>query len=360
MVRWGILGTGDNATKFVKDLLIDPATRDVHDFTHDIAAVASSSAIEKAQNLLSITNAPPTARAYGSYETLVADPNVEIVYVASPHSHHFAHTRLALLANKHVLVEKAFTVNAEQAQVLVDLARKRGLFLMEALWTRFFPLTQHVQCLVREGTIGKVQRIVADRNLGRNVEELYGTEHRLVNPALAGGALLDLAVYPLTWVFLFLSPDQPLVSVPLQTAGSVIKYTETAVDETVTIVLTSPETRTQGVATASLRVTADPKEPGVRIFGTRGQIQIFGPAARPDSIKVVVYGTAEDASGTAFPIPVGHGLFWEADECARRVQAGERESPVMPLAETLLMMRVFDQVREQNGLHYPDEIEAIA
>ncbi|RAH76172.1 dimeric dihydrodiol dehydrogenase [Aspergillus japonicus CBS 114.51] len=335
MVRWGILGTGDNATKFVKDLLIDPATRDVHDITHDIAAVASSSAIEKAQNLLSTTNAPPTARAYGSYETLVADPNVEIVY-------------------------KAFTVNAEQAQVLVDLARKRGLFLMEALWTRFFPLTQHVQCLVREGTIGKVQRIVADRNLGRNVEELYGTEHRLVNPALAGGALLDLAVYPLTWVFLFLSPDQPLVSVPLQTAGSVIKYTETAVDETVTIVLTSPETRTQGVATASLRVTADPKEPGVRILGTRGQIQVFGPAARPDSIKVVVYGTAEDASRTAFPIPVGHGLFWEADECARRVQAGEHESPVMPLEETLLMMRVFDQVREQNGLHYPDEIEAIA
>ncbi|RAH48729.1 Gfo/Idh/MocA family protein [Aspergillus brunneoviolaceus CBS 621.78] len=348
MVRWGILGTGDNATKFVKDLLIDPATRQVHDVTHDIVAVASSSAIEKAQNLLSTTHTPSTARAYGSYEALVADPNVDIVYVASPHSHHFAHTRLALLANKHVLVEKAFTVNAEQAQVLVDLAKKRGLFLMEALWTRFFPLTRHVQHLVREGVIGTVQRIVADRSLGRNVEELYGTEHRLVSPALAGGALLDCR------------PDRPLASVSLRTTGSVTKYKETGVDETVTVVLTSPETQTQGVATASLRVTADPQEPGVRILGTKGQIQVFGPAARPDSIKVVVYGSAEDVSTTAFPIPVGHGLFWEADECARRVQAGERESPVMPLAETLVMMRVFDQVREQNQLQYPDEIEAIA
>ena len=178
-------------SEFGKDLLIDPTTRDVHDVTHDLVAVASSTSLDKAQSFLSAVGAPSTARPYASYDALVTDPDVDIVYIASPHSHHFPHARLALTAQKHVLVEKAFTVNAAQAESLVQLARERGVFLMEALWTRFFPLTRHVQQLVREGRIGPVQRIVAERNLGRDVERLYGTSHRLVNPALAGGALLD-------------------------------------------------------------------------------------------------------------------------------------------------------------------------
>ncbi|KAE8350009.1 dimeric dihydrodiol dehydrogenase [Aspergillus coremiiformis] len=357
MVRWGILSTGDNASKFAKDLLIDPSTRGVHDITHTLSAVASSTSLQKAQDFLSAIQAPTTT-AYGSYDALLQDPAVEIVYISTPHSLHFQNARAALLAGKHVLLEKAFTVNAAQARGLVQLAREKHLFLMEAMWTRFFPLTQHVRDLIQTGTIGAVQRVVADRNLGRNIEELYGTEHRLVNPALAGGALLDLAIYPLTWIFYFLYPDRPALRSRPRVSSSLVKYAPTGVDETATVVVSFPETRTQGVATASLRVASDPTDPGVRILGDKGQIQIFGPAARPLGVAVVSYGGDAAVERKDFEIPVGHGLFWEADACARCLARGEIESDVMPLDETVLIMEVMDSVREGNGLKYPDEIES--
>ncbi|KAK1142911.1 hypothetical protein N8T08_007152 [Aspergillus melleus] len=363
MVNWGIISTGDNATKFAKDLLIDPSTRGVHNVTHTLTAVASSSSIEKARTFLSAVNAPSTTTAYGCYDALFADTSVEIVYITTPHSLHYQNARAALLAGKHVLLEKAFTVNTAQAKALVQLAREKGLFLMEAMWTRFFPLLQYVRELVRDGKIGPVQRVVAERNLGRDVERLYGTEHRLVNPALAGGALLDLAIYPLTWIFQILYHDalsEDGVRTPPLVSSSVVKYAATGVDETSTVVLTFPEAQTQGVATASLRVASDPTDVGVRILGERGQIQIFGPAARPLGIAVVQYeqGGSRVIEEKDFKIPAGHGLFWEADACARALAEGKVESEVMPLDETVLIMQVLDQAREQNGLRYPDDIEA--
>ncbi|KAE8139523.1 hypothetical protein BDV38DRAFT_291238 [Aspergillus pseudotamarii] len=339
--------------KFAKDLLIDPSTRDVHDVTHNLAAVASSTSLQKAQDFLSAINAPSRTTAYGSYESLLADPTVEIVYISTPHSHHFQNARAALLAGKHVLLEKAFTVNAAQACNLVQLAREKKLFLMEAMWTRFFPLTQYVRQLIKNGAIGVVQRVVADRNLGRDIEKLYGTEHRLVNSALAGGALLDLAIYPLTWIFQILYHDSPLafgtVRSPPHISSSLVKYTPTGVDETATIIVTFPESKTQGIATASLRFTSDPTDPG-----------IFGPAARPLSITVVAYGEGSPkiVERKDFKIPVGHGLFWEADACARSLFEGKTESDLMPLDETLLIMEVIDRVREENGLRYPADVEA--
>ncbi|BAE63471.1 unnamed protein product [Aspergillus oryzae RIB40] len=348
---------------FAKDLLIDPSTKGAHDVTHNLVAVASSTSLQKAQDFLSAVNAPPSTAAYGSYESLLADPTVEIVYISTPHSHHYQNARAALLAGKHVLLEKAFTVNAAQARILVQLAREKKLFLMEAMWTRFFPLTLYVRQLIKDGAIGTVQRVVSDRNLGRDIETLYGTEHRLVNPALAGGALLDLAIYPLTWIFQILHHDSPPASGTSKPAphvsGSLVKYAPTGVDETATVIVTFPESKTQGVATASLRVASDPTDPGVRIFGDKGQIQIFGPAARPLSIAVVTYGEGgpEVVERKDFEIPVGHGLFWEADACARYLAKGETESDVMPLDETLLIMDVMDRVREENSLRYPAEVE---
>ncbi|GAB1195920.1 hypothetical protein APSETT444_005185 [Aspergillus pseudonomiae] len=350
--------------KFAKDLLIDPSTRGVHNVTHNLTAVASSTSLPRAQHFLSAVNALPETAAYGSYESLLVDPNVQIVYISTPHSHHFQNARAALLAGKHVLLEKAFTVNAAQARSLIQLAREKNLFLMEAMWTRFFPLVRYVRQLIKDGAIGAVQRVVADRNLGRNVEKLYGTEHRLVNPALAGGALLDLAIYPLTWIFQILYHDDPLASgtvrSPPHISSSVIKYTPTGVDETTTVVVTFPESQTQGVATASLRLTSDPTDPGVRILGDRGQIQVFGPAARPLSIVRIAYGEEgpEVVERKDFEIPVGHGLFWEADACAQYLAEGKTESDLMPLEETLLIMEVMDRVREQDGIKYPVEVEA--
>ncbi|GMF68459.1 unnamed protein product [Aspergillus oryzae] len=300
MVNWGILCRSSSQQiplKFAKDLLIDPSTKGAHDVTHNLVAVASSTSLQKAQDFLSAVNAPPSTAAYGSYESLLADPTVEIVYISTPHSHHYQNARAALLAGKHVLLEKAFTVNAAQARILVQLAREKKLFLMEAMWTRFFPLTF---------------------------------------PPASGT-----------------SKPAPHVS------GSLVKYAPTGVDETATVIVTFPESKTQGVATASLRVASDPTDPGVRIFGDKGQIQIFGPAARPLSIAVVTYGEGgpEVVERKDFEIPVGHGLFWEADACARYLAKGETESDVMPLDETLLIMDVMDRVREENSLRYPAEVE---
>lgn len=134
---------------------------------------------------------PEPCAAYSNYEDLVADPNVDVVYVATPHSHHYQNVMLALNAGKNVLCEKAFTVNAAQTKILCDTAREKGLFLMEAVWTRYFPLSVQVREVIRSGEIGEVLRTVADTSFGGDVEEKWGTTHRMVNPDLAGGALLD-------------------------------------------------------------------------------------------------------------------------------------------------------------------------
>ena len=154
-------------------------------------AVASSSAKDKAAQFISSLGIPEPCTAYGNYEDLVADSSVDVIYVATPHSHHFQNVMLALNAGKNVLCEKAFTVNAAQAKILYETARQKNLFLMEAVWTRYFPLSVQVREIIRSGEIGEVLRTVADTSFGDDVEEKWGTTHRMVNPDLAGGALLD-------------------------------------------------------------------------------------------------------------------------------------------------------------------------
>ena len=171
--------------------MLDPSTRDVSDLKHTVVAAASSSSAERAQKFLQECNCPSSAVAYGSYAELVKDKNIDIIYIATPHSHHYQNAMLCLEAGKHVLCEKAFTVNAAQAKKLVETAKAKNLFLMEAVWTRYFPLSIQIRNLITDGTIGNVHRVIADLSFGANVEERYGTDHRMVNMDLAGGALLD-------------------------------------------------------------------------------------------------------------------------------------------------------------------------
>lgn len=176
---------------FVRDLLKDPKARDASDVAHKVVAVASSSAKDKADQFISSAGIPAPCTAYGSYDELVADANVDVVYVATPHSHHYQNVMLALGAGKNVLCEKAFTVNAAQTKILCETARKKNLFLMEAVWTRYFPLSVQVRQLIQDGAIGEVLRTTADTSFSDDVEERWGTKHRMVNPDLAGGCLLD-------------------------------------------------------------------------------------------------------------------------------------------------------------------------
>lgn len=181
---------------FVRDLLKDPEERGASDVAHQVVAVASSSAKSKADQFISSLEIPAPCAAYGSYEELVADPDVEVVYVATPHSHHFQNAMLALQAGKHVLCEKAFTVNAAQTRILCQTARQKNRFLMEAVWTRYFPLSIQVRELIQNGEIGEVLRVVADTSFSDDVEKTWGEKHRMVNLDLAGGCLLDRKCFP--------------------------------------------------------------------------------------------------------------------------------------------------------------------
>ncbi|KAK2795416.1 hypothetical protein FQN52_005182 [Onygenales sp. PD_12] len=373
-VRWGMMATGWIVETFTKDMLIDPALRGAQDISHTITAVASSSSKAKAEKFIADQNIPAPCTAYGSYEELVNDPNIDIVYIATPHSHHFQNTMLALEAGKHVLCEKALTVNAAQARILVETARKKNLFLMEAVWTRFFPLSVQIREAVSSGLIGEVLRVIADTSAGNNDPEgSWGTTHRMVNMDLAGGALLDIGIYSLTWVFqtiyhtLAPADRKP----PSSIKSHMLPYPLTGADESTTILLEFPNSppsqklKAEAIATSSLRVKTDPngKTPCVRIIGTTGEIQVFGMPYRPESFKIVprkVQGQPDpEVKEVVAEFPGnGKGMYWEADEAARCVRDGKLESDGMSWTESLVIMEVMDEVRRQGGLKYPDEIES--
>ncbi|RPA77474.1 NADP:D-xylose dehydrogenase [Ascobolus immersus RN42] len=357
-LRWGILATGWIASVFAKDLLTSTSApgRNATDVRHIIQAVGASSSQQKATDFIKKIGAPESTTAYGSYDELVNDPNVDIIYVATPHSHHFAHTLLALNAGKHVLCEKPFTVNAAQTKILIEKAREKGVFMMEAVWTRFFPLSYEIRKLVQDGTIGEVRRVWSDLSLAQNPEETYGPgdEHRMVNRDLAGGALLDIGVYSLLWIWQTLYHLDPARPKP-EVSASVQKY-RTGVDAEATVLLHFPTST--GIASTSLRIDTDPNNTGLpcaRIQGTKGEIQISHPAYKPESYTIVIKG--EEEKRVEKKIEGQHGMAWEADECARCIRDGKKESEVMGLEESLAMMEVLDRVREIGGVKYPDSIE---
>lgn len=171
--KWGIMATGGIATKFCKDILKDPSLRDTTGVAHKIVAVASSSSPDRAADFIKNIDGPSDAKTYGSYADLVADKDVEIVYVGTPHSHHFQNVMLALEAGKNVLCEKALTVTAAQTKKLVETAKEKNLFLMEAVWTRFFPLSIKVRELITSGAIGTVYRTFGESHSSTSVSPSY-------------------------------------------------------------------------------------------------------------------------------------------------------------------------------------------
>ncbi|KAG2420438.1 hypothetical protein HFD88_000050 [Aspergillus terreus] len=374
-VRWGIMATGWIAEVFVRDLLRDPAIRGTTDVSHTVVAVASSSSKSRAEKFIADTGVPAPCAAYGSYEELVADPAIDVVYVATPHSHHFQNVMLALHAGKPVLCEKAFTVNAAQTRILCDTAKQKNLFLMEAVWTRYFPLSVQIRDLIRAGAIGEVLRVVADNSFGDNVEEKWGTTHRMVNKDLAGGCLLDLGIYSLTWVFQTLYHTLPREQrkPPSAVSAHMTLYHLTGADEATSILLSFPTTtpsnlphpgQSQAVAMTHIRVATDPDEtnaarPAIRIQGTKGEIQVDGPAFRPERYRIIPKKGCGEIKEVECPFPGGgKGMFYEADEVARCLRDGKLESETMPWEESIVIMDVMDEARRQGGLTYPEKIES--
>ncbi|KAJ1021128.1 hypothetical protein NDA16_003914 [Ustilago loliicola] len=356
-LKWGILATGGIAEKFAKDLLIDPSTRNVSDVKHTVVAAASSTSASRASEFLSSIGAGQ-AKGYGSYEELVQDPEVQIIYVATPHSHHYSNTLLALNAGKHVCCEKPFTVNAAQTKHLVKVAKQKNLFLMEAVWIRFFPIVLEIQRLIhQERRLGKLRRVFSDFGMQFQPDP----KHRLFNPELGGGALLDLGIYALTWQMLTLYADPDNNHTAPEVTGSIVKSKLTAVDEFTTMVLNFPTISAQGIATTNMTIRSSQKYV-VLIQGEKADMTIPWAPYRPESFTIhekdaegVYTGKKEESK---FDIP-GHGMFWEADACARAIRDGKLEEERCSWKDSELTMEIMDKVRYGGGVRYPDSIEAV-
>lgn len=276
-------------------------------------------------------------RAYGDYESLVADSGVDAIYVASPHSEHHHHALLALDAGKPVLVEKAFTRNAVEAAAIIDAARARHLLVVEAMWTRFLPHIDVVRRCLEDGLLGEIKAVLADHG-----QQLYPDgPPRMADPALAGGALLDLAIYPVSFAHLALG-----AFTTVQATGTLAA---TGVDASETIALTGP----QG-AIGTLSSTMLAKTPcSASISGTSARLEIDGWFYQPNTVRLL---DPDDREIDRYETPNReHGLAYEAAEFARLLTDGKTESDLLPLDETLKIMHVLDQVREQLGVRFPDE-----
>jgi predicted dehydrogenase len=322
-VRWGIAATGGIAQRFATGL----------SETDDAETVAvASRTVERAEEFGAEFDIP---HRHGSYEALAEDPDVDVVYVASPHSRHEADTLLFLEAGKHVLCEKPFALNEAQARRMVDTARERDLFVMEAIWSRFLPAYVRLGELLADGVIGDVVSVDADFG----IRFPYDPMHRLFDLALGGGALLDLGIYPLQLATLVLGPPRDV--------HAVANLTEGGADEHVAAVL-AHEPGALSTIRAATQVTLACT---ARISGTEGVIDLPIFMHCPSSLSV---STIAGVDVHDVPI-VGEGLRYQVAEVHRCIAAGELESPVIPHAETLLLARTMDRIRAQVGVRYPGE-----
>ncbi|KAG8857124.1 hypothetical protein FRB91_011743 [Serendipita sp. 411] len=367
-LRWGVLGAGHISGVFVKDIILDPKTRGLTDVTHEFVAVGSRDATKAQEWITRITGKEDhPAKAYGSYEEVVKDPNVQAVYIGVPHSGHYDLAILALNNGKHVLLEKPFTVNAKEAKALIDLSREKSLFIMEAMWTRFLPVAQYISDLVRGEELGEVRILHADLSGDCKIDEL-SLDHRLIDPKLAGGALLDLGPYPLVWAIIAMYENPAYdKKQPPSISSSMLKVPRTGVDAHSTFTLTFDGLYSQAVLTCGLTVSTP--NPALVIRLKKGNIIVDAPIYRPD--RVTVQWLAEPGSnvvareevknftnGSGDNIP-GGGWHWQADEVARCIREGKLESATWSWDKTLFEMEVFDKVRQQCGLLFPDGVEKV-
>lgn len=318
--RWGILATGWIADRFAADLALLPRA--------ELLAVGSRSA-PAAREFAARHGAP---RAYGSWDELAADPDLDVIYVATPHSAHHAAAKLCLRAGKAVLCEKPITLDLAGAEDLVSTAREGGRFLMEAMWTRTLPAIRRIRELVADGAIGQVTAVYADFAIGGD----FPPTHRLRARELGGGALLDLGVYPVTFAHIFLGvPERIAALAALSPEG---------VDENTGILFGYPDG-----AVASLHCGIVGESPvSASVVGTRGRVVIPNGFFHTSGFTLVRDDLAEE-----FVLPWrGNGLGYEAEEVMDCLVRGRTESDLVPLSSTLEVMRILDDVRAQIGVSY--------
>lgn len=319
--RWGIMGPGGISVTILRDFRLAGI---------QVVAVGSRS-LERAENY---AQAHDIRIGYGSYEELVADSELDVIYIATTQNAHFENARLAIESGKHVLLEKPFTLDANQAAELVKLARARGVFLMEAMWTRFLPNHVRLFELLSRGIIGQPLYLIADHNQFLPVE----VAPRLHAPELGGGALIDLGVYPISLAHRIFGKPQRIQATASLMPGEIDEAVGTVFDyEGGRMALTHSSLRVNGPVSAS-------------ILGTEGRIELaksfysHGPFTVFNQQDQVI----ESYEGTI----VGRGMQYQALEVERCLNEGLTESPIMPLDETIEIMQVMDEIRSLTGIRY--------
>lgn len=343
-LKWGVLGCGFISTQFVQDICEEKTSPKAN---HIIQAIGASSKAkgDKFASDFAINQKPTVA----SYDEVINDPEVEIVYIGLPHTTHYDYTIQALNAGKHVLCEKPIAVNGKQAKEMFDLAKEKNLFLMEAVWTRFFPIIKELKDHVHgKKTIGEVSRIVMDFSIDMNIDKL-GPESRLKNPKFAGGALLDVGIYNLTYWRLFLDSELGQNAVQHEVLSSQI--IKDGIDVQTDVVIKQKDNKL-----ASLTNSFYNKSEFVfaRIDGELGSIYIGGDfSSEPRYYKIVFKD--ENTPDIEKHVSKGaiNGLIHESDAVAKDIAEGKIQNDLMPWDESLLVMKTMDDIRKANGLRFP-------
>jgi predicted dehydrogenase len=324
-LRWGILGTGWISEKFTGSLR--------RNTQQQVVAVGSRSVASAKE----FADRVGIGRAHGSYDDLVADPEVDVVYVATPHNFHHTHAMLALDAGKNVLVEKPIALNAAQAEEIAARAAERGVYCAEALWTFYLPRFDVVRQLLDDGVLGDVRTLLANHG------EWFPDTHRILRHDLAGGALLDLGTYPLAFASWVLGEPEQVVAIGQDVPGG-------EVHGQVSAVLRHP-----GGAQSVINTTVMADTPNdAALGGTRATLVFDAPFYQPGSLGLISAGKESTIHYTEPAI--GHeGLFVTAVEAARRITAGETQTPLRPLADSVATLRLVDEVRRQIGVTFLEE-----
>jgi predicted dehydrogenase len=328
-VRWGIIGPGRIASLVIKD------------FPYVAGAEAVAVASRSAARAEAFATQHGLARAYGSYQEIMADEGVDVVYVATPHPQHHAIALAASAAGKAALVEKTFTATVAGAEQVIEAARQRQVFLMEAMWTRFQPAIVAARALIKDGAIGEVRQLQAD--LG--VDRPYDPADRLFDPAQGGGAVLDLGVYVVSFAQYFLgTPDR------IEVSGSLAP---TGVDAEAGLLLGYDDGRV-----ATLLISLKHHTPGAaRIQGTNGWIEVPPRFHHPH--RIVLHHRDREPETISRP-PLGTGYSHELIEATERVRAGDTESAIMPLQDTLAVQRILNEACEKLGVYHTEDSSLLA
>ena len=323
-VKWGILGAG---------VIAEKVAGAIKEYPHAELSGVGSRSIEKAQ---AFADRVSVDKAFGSYENLCQSPDIDVIYVATPHTFHKEHTLLALRNGKHVMCEKPFSLNKEDSIEMIQEARSRNLFLMEAMWTCLMPGMIKLKQLLKDGIIGKINLVEADFGF----QAPYCPESRLFNPALGGGAMLDVGIYPLTFALSTLGcPEE------VSATGSIGK---TGVDE-----LSVYNLKYKNGTMANLKASITQQTDCIaKIYGSEGTITI--PADWWLMNKIIITNGHEKEIDTSYDCSE---YYFEIEEVTGCIQKGLTESPNIPHKWTLNMMELMDSLRKQMGLSYPQEIK---